>query len=201
LNRIAIINYGAGNIRSVSKALEKSGAQVRVTEDPKIIEQVDKIVLPGVGAFGKAVEAIQSRHLVEPLILAVEKNKPFLGICLGMHMLFQSSEENPETRGFSILKGSVVRFPTEDKVPHLGWNQVHQKNDSPLWKDIPDQSFYYFAHSYFVQPENSEVIAGETEYGISFTSSIWKENLFGVQFHPEKSQKWGLKILENFVQL
>ena len=198
---IAVINYGAGNIRSVSKALEKKGAKVRVTEDPKIIEEADKIVLPGVGAFGKAVEAIQLRHLIEPLIRTIEKSKPFLGICLGMHMLFQSSEENPEVGGFSILKGNVVRFPAEDKVPHLGWNQVHQKSDSPLWKDIPDQSFYYFAHSYFVQPGNSEVIAGETEYGLPFTSSIWKENLFGVQFHPEKSQKWGLKILENFVQL
>jgi glutamine amidotransferase len=198
---IVVINYGAGNIRSVSKALEKTGAQVRVTEDPKIIEKADKIVLPGVGAFGKAVEAIQSRHLVEPLIRAVEKNKHFLGICLGMHMLFQTSEENPEVRGFSILKGSVVRFPAEDKVPHLGWNQVHQKSNSPLWKGIPDQSFYYFAHSYFVKPDNSGVTAGETEYGISFTSSIWEKNLFGVQFHPEKSQKWGLKILENFVQL
>ena len=198
---IAVINYGAGNIRSVSKALEKVGAQVRVTEDPKTIDEADKIVLPGVGAFGKAVEAIQSRNLVEPLVRSIEKNKPFLGICLGMHMLFQSSEENPETEGFSILKGKVVRFPAGDKVPHLGWNQVHQKKDSPLWKDIPDQSFYYFAHSYFVQPENSGVIAGETEYDITFTSSIWKENLFGVQFHPEKSQKWGLKILRNFVQL
>ena len=198
---IVVINYGAGNIRSVSKALEKVGAQVRVTEDPKTIDKADKIVLPGVGAFGKAVEAIQSRNLVEPLVRSIEKNKPFLGICLGMHMLFQSSEENPEIEGFSILKGKVVRFPAGDKVPHLGWNQVHQKKDSPLWKGIPDQSFYYFAHSYFVQPENSGVIAGETEYDITFTSSIWKENLFGVQFHPEKSQKWGLKILRNFVQL
>jgi glutamine amidotransferase len=201
LNRIAVINYGAGNIRSVSKALEKVGARVRVTEDPKTIDKADKIVLPGVGAFGKAVEAIQSRHLVEPLILAIEKKKPFLGICLGMHMLFQSSEENPETEGFSILKGKVVRFPAGGKVPHLGWNQVHRKSNSPLWKDIPDQSFYYFAHSYFVQPEASGVIAGETEYGIPFASSIWKENMFGVQFHPEKSQKWGLKILENFVHM
>ena len=140
-------------------------------------------------------------HAGAPLIRAIEKGRPFLGICLGMHMLFQSSEENPEVGGFSILKGSVVRFPAENKVPHLGWNQVQQKSGSPLWKDIPDQSFYYFAHSYFVQPGNSGMTAGETEYGISFTSSIWKENLFGVQFHPEKSQKWGLKILENFVRL
>jgi glutamine amidotransferase len=201
LNRIAVINYGAGNIHSVSKALEKVGAQVRIADNPKLINQADKIFLPGVGAFGKAVQELKSRDLIDSLIQAIEKDKPFLGICLGLHLLFQNSEENPESEGFSILKGKVVRFPTGLKVPHLGWNQVRQKSPSPLWKDVPDQSFYYFAHSYFVQPEDRSVIAGETKYEVTFTSSIWINNLFGLQFHPEKSQKWGLKILENFVQL
>lgn len=198
---VHIIYYGAGNIRSVSKAIEAVGAQVKITEDPKDIEKADKIVLPGVGAFGKAVEALKARNLIEPVRSAIMENKPFLGICLGMQLFFAESDENPGTKGLSVLDGRVSRFPAGLKVPHLGWNQVRQAAPSPLWKGVPDQSFFYFAHSYYAAPDDERVTAGITAYPFEYTSSVWKDSLFGLQFHPEKSQKWGLKILENFVKI
>jgi glutamine amidotransferase len=198
---IHIIYYGAGNIRSVSKAIEAVGAQVKITENPKDIEKADKIVLPGVGAFGKAVEALKARNLIEPIQSAITDKKPFLGICLGMQLLFAESDENPEICGLSVLEGRVNRFPPGLKVPHLGWNQVRQATPSPLWKGVPDESFFYFAHSFYTAPDNDRVTAGITAYPFEYTSSVWQDMLFGVQFHPEKSQKWGLKILENFVKI
>ncbi|MFC1569822.1 imidazole glycerol phosphate synthase subunit HisH [bacterium] len=198
---IALINYEAGNIHSVTKALEKCGADVQVTDNVEVIEKADKILLPGVGAFGKAMEALTRLELVKPLQQAVHQKKPFLGICVGLQLLFESSEENPGSEGLCVLKGHVKRFPEGVKIPHLGWNEVMQKKDSPLWNDVPDGSFYYFANSYYVVPEQETIIAGKTEYNVPFVSSIQEGNLFGCQFHPEKSQKWGLKILENFVKL
>lgn len=198
---IAMIDYKAGNLRSVAKALETAGASVRVTEDWKELERADKIVLPGVGAFGKAVEELKTRHLFGPIQEQIAAGKLFLGICLGAQLLFESSEENPGIEGLSAIKGKCLRFPPGLKVPHLGWNQVTQKTDAPIWEGVPDQSFYYFAHSYYYQPENKQVSTGETTYSLDYTSAVCQDNVFGLQFHPEKSQKWGLKILENFIKL
>lgn len=197
---IAVVDYEAGNIRSVTKALESLGAKVMVSNCPRDIEKADKIVLPGVGAFGQAVENLKKRNLAEALIRAVESDKPFLGICLGLQLLFEGSEENPGVKGLSVVSGKSVRFRSNLKVPHLGWNEVKQKKESPLWKGIPDSSFFYFAHSYCIEPDNSEIVAATAEYGSVFVSAVFQNALFGVQFHPEKSQKWGLKLLENFIR-
>ena len=198
---IALINYEAGNIHSVTKALEKCGADVKVTDQAGVIQQADKILLPGVGAFGKAMEALERLELVEPIRQAIRDNKPFLGICVGLQLLYESSEESPGLKGLCALTGHVRRFPDGVKIPHLGWNQVLQKNDSPLWKDVPDGRFFYFANSYYGVPEDQTLVAGETDYNVVFASAVHRNNLFGCQFHPEKSQKWGLKVLENFVTL
>jgi glutamine amidotransferase len=198
---IALADYGAGNLRSVSKALESFGAKVMVTGDPVALGTADKLVLPGVGAFGKAAQNLRIRHLDGVIAEFVLKERPFLGICLGMQLLFESSEEDADVPGLSILSGKSVRFDRSLKVPHLGWNRLFQMKDSPLWKGVPDGSFFYFAHSYAVQPAGRELVSGKTEYGSDFVSAVWKGALFGVQFHPEKSQKWGLRILENFIRL
>ena len=197
---IAVVDYDAGNIRSVTKALESLGVEARVTGDPADIEKADRIVLPGVGAFGKAAQSLVAKNLMDPLRNAIRAGKPFIGICLGMQLLYERSEENPGVRGLGVIKGRVVRFPGGLKVPHLGWNQVFQKGSSPVWNEIPDGSFFYFAHSYFGVPADASVISGETEYGVPYASSVRRGGLFGVQFHPEKSQKWGLKLLANFVR-
>ena len=197
---IAVVDYDAGNIRSVTKALEFLGAEVRVTGDPADIEKADRIVLPGVGAFGKAAQSLVAKNLMDPLRNAIRAGKPFIGICLGMQLLYERSEENPGVRGLGVIKGRVVRFPGGLKVPHLGWNQVLQKRSSPVWNEIPDGSFFYFAHSYFGVPADASVISGETEYGVPYVSSVRRGGLFGVQFHPEKSQQWGLKLLANFIR-
>jgi glutamine amidotransferase len=198
---IAVVNYGAGNIRSVSKALERAGAQVTVTDRPGEICKANKIVLPGVGSFGRAVEALENRGLIGPLRVAVTQGKPFLGICLGFQLLFETSHESRGVRGLGCLEGSVDRLPSVLKVPHLGWNRVRQTTPCDLWEGIPDPCYFYFAHSFFVKPDQDVYTAGTTKYGTVFTSAIVHENIFGVQFHPEKSQKWGLKLLENFVKL
>ena len=197
---IALINYEAGNIRSVTKALEKCGGIIEVTNRAEVIRKADKVILPGVGAFGKAMDALDRFGLTAVLREAAAQ-KPFLGICVGLQLLFEVSEESPGVRGLSVLKGRVRRFPEGVKIPHLGWNRVKQMKPSPLWKDLPDGQFYYFANSYYAEPEDQDVIAGMTDYNVDFTSAIMRDQLFGVQFHPEKSQKWGLKILENFIRL
>ncbi len=198
---ICIVDYGAGNLRSVQKALEHLGAQAQVSSSAKDIESSDKIILPGVGAFGKAVDAIDRLGLRPSLVQSIEQNKPFLGICLGLQLLFENSEENPEARGLSVLAGHVVRFPKNLKVPHLGWNVLQQTSDSPLWQGIADESYFYFAHSYYVLPKDASLTVGASDYSFRFPVAIRKGNLFGLQFHPEKSQKRGLQILRNFVAL
>jgi glutamine amidotransferase len=198
---IAVVDYDAGNLRSVTKALESLGAAVCVTGDPKDVSKAEKIILPGVGAFGRAVRTLNAKGLTEPLRDAIREGRHFLGICLGMQLLYETSEENPESEGLGVISGRVVRFPEGLKVPHLGWNQVRQKENSPLWPGIPDGSFFYFAHSYFGVPVDISIVSGETEYGTVFASSIHLENLYGVQFHPEKSQNLGLRLLENFIRL
>lgn len=196
---IAVVNYEAGNIRSVTKALESQGASVVVTDNPKQIDKADKIVLPGVGAFGQAVKNLKRKHLAEPLVRSIEKGKPFLGICLGLQLLFETSEENPDIPGLSVIRGKVMRFRSDLKIPHLGWNEVVQTQQSPMWSGIPNPSFFYFAHSYCVQPDDPRWVCGTTHYGSIFASFIQKGVLFGIQFHPEKSQKFGLKLLKNFI--
>lgn len=198
---IAVIDYGMGNLRSVAKALEFVGAKVVVTQDPKEIERAEKVVLPGVGAMEQAMQRINSLKLADVIKEATKQKKPFLGICLGLQLLFNESEEGGKIKGLEIIPGSVKKFK-KLKVPHIGWNQIKKTSEGcPLFKGIPEDAFFYFCHSYFVEPEDKSAVATRTDYGVDFASSICKENIFGVQFHPEKSQDFGLKILDNFVKL
>lgn len=198
---IAIIDYGMGNLRSVQKAFEKSGAQTVITQDAEEIIQADKVVLPGVGAIKPAVEKLQALNLIPTIKQTISQNKPFLGICLGLQLLFETSDEGGQVEGLGILSGSVKKFKAL-KVPQMGWNQIQlSEKNNKLWKGLPNNPEVYFCHSYFVEPKDKKVIAATTEYGITYTSAIAKGSLFGVQFHPEKSQTVGLTILKNFVKL
>jgi glutamine amidotransferase len=205
---IAVVDYGLGNLRSVSKALGLaggSGASVKVSSDPKEIRSAAGVVLPGVGAFYRGMENLEKADLIYTLRKVIEDKKPFLGICLGLQLLFSSSEEHGTTEGLGIIKGTVKKFQGDVKIPHMGWNQVksqvtsHKPQD--LFKGIPDNSYFYFVHSYFVEPENKSLIYGTTEYAGMFTSAIKKDNIYAVQFHPEKSGKVGLQVLKNFVEI
>ena len=201
---IAIIDYGMGNIHSVNKALQLFGAKTIITNKTKDILSADKAVLPGVGAFDDAMQELKNQDLISALSSHIKNKKPFLGICLGMQLLFEESQEAKETKGLGILKGRVVKFKEGKtlKVPHMGWNQLNEVAGScPLLKDISNGSFVYFCHSYFPEPENTDVIAAKTSYGLNFASFVWQGNIFGMQFHPEKSQSVGLKMLKNFVEL
>ena len=198
---IYIIDYNAGNLRSVQKALEKCGAEARITSEPGELQKADKLIFPGVGAFGKAMESLREFGFVESIYEFIKTGRPFLGICLGMQLLLEASEENPGVDGLAIFKGTVKRFSKDIKVPHLGWNELQQVGKSPLWRDIPADSYFYFAHSYYIEPEDPRVIAGTTDYYGSVPVAVQYENLFGLQFHPEKSQRNGLHILKNFVEL
>ena len=195
---IAIIDYGMGNLRSVQKALEAVGAQTVITQNAHEIQQAEKIVLPGVGAMEPAMQKLKDLGLIPSIVESIQKNKPFLGICLGYQLLFETSDEGGNVKGLSILKGNVQRF-TSLKVPQMGWNQLKiKKPDCPLLQGVNELSDVYFCHSFFVAPDEESIIASSTDYGIEFASSVCKNKTFGVQFHPEKSQAVGLKILENF---
>ena len=207
---IAIIDYGMGNLRSVEKAFEKVGFKSVVTDKSETIEKADKIVLPGVGAFKDAKEGLQERNLVEPIINHIKKGKLFLGICLGLHLLFTKSSEYGGHEGLDIIHGEVVRFKPERssngnnqklKIPHMGWNTIRARKEVPVLKGLPDNPYMYFVHSYYVIPDRSDVVATETEYGAAFVSMISIDNIFAMQFHPEKSQHYGLMILKNFGEL
>ncbi len=200
---IAIIDYGMGNLRSVQKALERIGAEAMVTSNATDIQEAEKIILPGVGAMRPAMERLNELGLVEAIKAIPKTKKPFLGICLGLQLLFDVGREGGEVKGLGILSGDVSRFMEKNvKVPHMGWNQLRLNRKScPLWQDIPDNARVYFCHSYFVNPRESGITVALTEYGCNFVSAIQKGNIYGVQFHPEKSQSVGLKILENFVKL
>ncbi len=199
---IAIINYGMGNLRSVQAGLEHVGQEAFITDDPKKIMDAPAVVLPGVGAFGDAINRLEETGLGDAFCEAVESGKPCLGICLGLQLLFSESEEGGLYRGLDIIPGRVIRFSNQLKVPHMGWNQLDIKNpDMVIFEGIPDGSYMYFVHSYYVQPEDPDVIAANTDYGVSFTSMIAKDNLFAMQFHPEKSQEIGLRLLRNFGSL
>ena len=225
---IVIIDYGMGNLRSVAKAFEKVGIGAVVSDKPEIIEKADKIVLPGVGAFKDAKEGLQERNLVEPIKNHIKQRKLFLGICLGLHLLFTKSNEDGEHEGLNIVPGEVVRFkpdrlnikntnsqneeaePSELlpdingqklKIPHMGWNTIRAKKEVPILKGLPDDAYMYFVHSYYVVPERNDVVATETDYGATFVSMISLDNVFAMQFHPEKSQRYGLMIIKNFGEL
>ena len=201
---IAIVDYGAGNLRSVQKGFEKNGVDARITDDPAMIRRADGVVLPGVGAFRDCHDGIAARGLTDVVLESISSGKPFLGICVGLQLLFTESEEGGHHRGFDVIRGSVQRFPSSDdrKVPHMGWNQIEiVRNDCPLFNGVESGSFVYFVHSYYVNPTEEAVIVCATEYGVTFCSAVWRDNLFGVQFHPEKSQQVGLGILENFAQI
>jgi len=194
---IAVVDYGAGNISSVKKALEHIGADAQVTSDPAVIAAAGKIVVPGVGHFCRC-ESLNSL-LRQPVLKAIAQGKPFLGICVGMQWLFQSSTEAPETPGAGLFPGQCSRFPVEVKSPHVGWNQIQVRNGSRLLRGIPDGAFVYYTHS-FRAPVVEQTVAC-TQYGGSFSAAVERDNVFGVQFHPEKSSETGLKILENFCAL
>lgn len=200
---IAIVNYEMGNLRSVQKALEKVGYEATVTDDADAIRAADKIILPGVGAYSDAMAALRSRGLVELLREVVAAGKPTLGICLGLQLLFERSYEDGEHEGLGILPGEVVRFkvPAGLKVPHMGWNQIAVQRPAPIYEGIEPGSYFYFVHSYYVVPTEESIVATTTDYPTPFCSSVWRDNLFATQFHPEKSQKVGLKLLENFASL
>ena len=197
---IAVIDYGMGNLRSVEKALEQCGADVIVTSDGDEIRRADKVVFPGVGAFPKCMERLEELQLIDPIKTAADE-KPFLGICLGLQALFSAGYEGGFREGLDIIKGKVVRFSPGVKIPHMGWNQVRFPNKCPIFEGIDDETYFYFVHSYYVVPEDAAITAGETVYSGPFVSAIWRDNLYAVQFHPEKSQENGLKILKNFVDL
>ena len=200
---IAIVDYQMGNLRSVQKAFEKVGHQATITSDPRELEQATKVVLPGVGAFGDAMAELRRRDLVEPIRDAVASGKPFLGICLGLQLLFDVGYEGGQFEGLGILRGEVVRFelPHEYKVPHMGWNQLKFQKQAPIFAGLENGMHCYFVHSYYVVPQNAEVVAATTEYPQPFCSVAWRDNVFATQFHPEKSQSEGLKILKNFAAL
>jgi len=212
MKKIAVIDYGMSNLHSVNRAIEYVAGkewQVIVTSDPKTVEQADKIVFPGQGASGNCMALLKEKGLDQAIIKTAHQ-RPFLGICLGLQTLLTHSEENGGTDCFDIIKGEVKHFdtPLVDsetkqilKVPHMGWNQVFQQQDHPLWKNIPDGSRFYFVHSYYAQPDNPEYIVGTTPYPDDFTSAMAFEHLFAVQFHPEKSQQMGLTLLKNFLDV
>jgi len=190
-----------GNLRSVSKALERVGAKVRITSEKETIRNADSIVLPGVGAFSQAMENLKRLDVVPAICEFIERGRPFLGICLGFQLLFSESEEGGVPRGLDILKGKVRRFENKMKVPHMGWNELKPIGKVALLSNIHFPCFVYFAHSYYVEPEDKEVVSARTEYGRKIVSMIQKNNIYGMQFHPEKSGEKGLKILRNFCNL
>jgi glutamine amidotransferase len=200
---IAIIDYGSGNLRSVQKAFQKLGFPAEITKDKATIRGAQGIVLPGVGSFDAALDELRQSGLEGAIEEAIALRKPFMGICLGLQHLFETSEEGKQ-RGLGILKGEVKKFnftgtPWDNlSIPHMGWNRLLIKHKSPILEGIEEGSMVYFAHSYHVVPKDKMVIATQTDYGIEFTSSVWKDNLFGIQFHPEKSGDVGLKIIKNF---
>lgn len=198
---IAIIDYGAGNLRSVQKACEFLGAQAQITSDADAILAADRVILPGVGSFGDCMKNLNAHHLTDVVRQAAKSSKPFLGICLGLQLLFESSDESPGVEGLGVLKGKIVKIPKNDglKIPHMGWNSLEIKKDSPIFDNLPKNPFVYFVHSYYMQPEDKSIISATTRYGAELPVAVSDGNLFATQFHPEKSGDIGLMILKNFI--
>jgi imidazole glycerol-phosphate synthase subunit HisH len=197
---IVIIDYGAGNLHSVITAIKSLGYQPRITGNPKDVLDAQAVILPGVGAAGDAMANLNQLGLSDAIRHIIKEDKPLLGICLGLQMLFTGTEEGGWLECLDIFPGTVRKLPPGLKIPHMGWNQVKQKMDLPIYKGIPDNSNFYFVHSYYVNPGDKKLIAGETEYGVSFCSAIARGNLVATQFHPEKSGELGLKIYDNFIK-
>lgn len=200
---IAIIDYGAGNLQSVKKAFDFIGAESVITDNPEIINACDRILLPGVGSFGDAMDSMHKSGLVETVKQNALSGKPFLGICLGLQLLFEESEESPGVKGLGIFKGKIKKFSNDMglKIPHIGWNSLEIKQKDTLFKNVPENSYVYFVHSYYLHAEDEEDVATVTNYGIDFHSAVGKNNVFATQFHPEKSGDVGLQILKNFASM
>lgn len=200
---IAIIDYDAGNIRSVEKALQFLGQEVKITRDREEILGADKVVLPGVGSFGDAMGKLHQYGLVEVIRQVAEKKTPFLGICLGLQLLFERSDESPGVEGLGILKGEILRIPEGEgrKIPHMGWNSLELRNQGRLFAGISGEPYVYFVHSYYLKARDEQIVKATTEYGVTIHASVERDNIFACQFHPEKSSDTGLKILKNFVEL
>ena len=200
---IAIIDYDAGNLRSVEKALQYLGKETIVTRDPEQIRKADKVILPGVGAFGDAMKKLQEYHLDTLFHEIADSGNPLLGICLGLQLMFEESEESPGVEGLGILEGKIRRIPEGEglKVPHIGWNSLHLEHNGRLFRNIPENSYVYFVHSYYLEAKDPEIVKASTEYGVHIHASVEKNNLFACQFHPEKSSETGLQILKNFAEL
>jgi len=200
LKKLVIIDYGVGNFRNVQKAFESIGANAEITESVEVVARAEAVVLPGVGAFGDAIGNLRQRGLDRPVLDAVKAGKPLIGICVGLQLLFDESEEMGHHRGLGILPGKIIRFPESDlPVPHMGWNQINPVRDHPLLKDIDAGDFAYFAHSYYARPDNPADLVANTDYGLDYASIVGRDNVCAIQFHPEKSQHVGLQILNNFV--
>ncbi len=202
---ISIVDYGMANLRSVQKAFEHEGVRAEIISKPEEIERAEKIVLPGVGAFPDAVATLRDKHLADPIVRHIERGRPFLGICLGLQMLFDVGYEDGEHAGLGVLRGKCVRFDVDQsmglKVPHMGWNQLDIKRRSPILRDLGDPANVYFVHGYHAEAEDDSIVATTTDYGRPFVSSIWRDNLMATQFHPEKSQRIGLQMLANFAAM
>lgn len=202
--KIAIIDYDIGNLRSVEKAFTSQGIPAEVTKDEQVIRQADKLVLLGVGAFGYAMDSLRKYGFDKLIHEAAAADKPIIGLCVGLQMLFDEGHEFGVHQGLGLLRGKVIKFPDGVRVPHVGWNQVSYQNGSaqhPIFRDLPDESFYYFVHSYYCAPADASCVMGETDYGERYASICGQRNIIGVQFHPEKSQATGLKLLKNFAEL
>ena len=201
MSKVAIIDYGVGNLRSVEKAFAANGHEAIVTGDENELRNASKLVLPGVGAFAACMNAFRECGLVDVVLERVVSGVPLLGVCVGMQMLFEESDEFGKSRGLGLMRGRVCRFGEELVVPQVGWNSIQQRREHALFAGIADESFFYFVHSYYCEPADSAVVAGETEYGVRYASVVAQGNIFGVQFHPEKSQTAGLRLLSNFARI
>ncbi|MFQ5610807.1 MAG: imidazole glycerol phosphate synthase subunit HisH [Anaerolineae bacterium] len=198
---LTIIDYGAGNLRNVQKAFAAVGVEALISSDPASISRAPALVLPGVGAFGDAIDNLRERHLEQPLLQGIAEGKPLLGICVGLQLLFEESEEMGLHRGLGLLPGRVVRFAEGLTVPHMGWNQIAPQREHPLLDGLAPGDFAYFAHSYHAQPSDPSVIVAQTDYGRPFPSIVARKNVCAIQFHPEKSQQFGLRLLKNFAKI
>ena len=200
---VAIIDYDAGNIKSVQKAIEYLGEEVIITREPEVILNASRVILPGVGAFGDAMEKLHKYNLVDVIKEVVKREIPFLGICLGLQLLFETSDETPGVQGLGILKGKIKRIPDngELKIPHIGWNSLSFPNKGRLYEGISQESYVYFVHSYYLDAEDKDIVVATTEYGTTIHASVEQSNVFACQFHPEKSSSVGLKILDNFLKI
>ena len=200
---IAIIDYGAGNLQSVRKAFDYLGVQTQVTSDPKVLLDAEAAILPGVGAFGDSMQALESVGMVQPIRDFVTSNRPFLGICLGMQLLFEGSEESPGVPGLGILKGTIARIPAEKglKIPHIGWNSLALRQQGGLFQGLEEEPYVYFVHSYYLHASDPSIVSAQTEYGVVIDAAVCRCSLHAVQFHPEKSGKTGLAMLKNFAAM